>query len=168
MPSCFSVPIPFMITCFQIQVLSFYSIECHLLSLDIMLLNILCIVIHQHVLHLSTLPCTFFYIEVLFQWSLATPSYFPNHTCICCLSVFLYVFHQHTVLHSSSVFLHCCPVVSLALTSYSLRPDYMTHKWIKLDVSRTEIRLDPSIYFRMEGIHVNMSCLSILQYLFHL
>ena len=25
MPSCFSVPIPFMITCFQIQVLSFYS-----------------------------------------------------------------------------------------------------------------------------------------------
>ena len=26
MPSCFSVPIPFMITCFQIQVLSFYSI----------------------------------------------------------------------------------------------------------------------------------------------
>ena len=26
MPSCFSVPIPFMITCFQIQVLSFYSV----------------------------------------------------------------------------------------------------------------------------------------------
>ena len=65
-------------------------------------------------------------------------------------------------------FLLCCPVVSLALTSYSLRPDYMSQKWIKLDVSRTAIRLDPSIYFRMEGIHVNMSCLSILQYLFHL
>ena len=44
----------------------------------------------------------------------------------------------------------------------------MSQKWIKLDVSRTEIRLDQSIYFRMEGIHVNMSCLSILQYLFHL
>ena len=37
-----------------------------------------------------------------------------------------------------------------------------------MDVSRTEICLDTSIYFRMEGIHVNMSCLSILQYLFHL
>ena len=68
----------------------------------------------------------------------------------------------------SSVFLLCCPVVSLALTSYSLCLDYMSQKWIKLDVSRTEIRLNPSIYFRMEGIHVNMSCLSILQYLFHL
>src|SRR3989337_1832774 len=65
-------------------------------------------------------------------------------------------------------FLLCCPVVSLALTSYSLCPDYMSQKWIKMDVSRTEIRLDTSIYFRMEGIHVNMSCLSILQYLFHL
>ncbi len=52
-----------------------------------------------------------------------------------------------------SVFLLCCPVVSLALTSYSLRLDYMSQKWIKLDVSRTEIRLDPSIYFWMEGIH---------------
>ena len=44
----------------------------------------------------------------------------------------------------------------------------MSQKWIKLDVSRTEICLDPSIYFRMKGIHVNMSCLVILKYLFHL
>ena len=66
------------------------------------------------------------------------------------------------------LFLLCCPLVSLDLTSYSLRPDYMLPKWIKKDVSRTEIRLDPSIFLRMEGIHVNMSCLSILQYLFHL
>jgi len=66
------------------------------------------------------------------------------------------------------VFLHCFPIVSLALTSYSLGPDYKSQKWIQLDVSKTKIRLDPSIYFRMEGIHVNMSCLSILQYLFHL
>ena len=65
-------------------------------------------------------------------------------------------------------FLLCCPVISLALTSYSLRPDYMLQKWIKLDVSRTEICLDPSIYFRMEGKHVNMLVLSILRYLFHL
>ena len=49
-----------------------------------------------------------------------------------------------------------------------LRQDYMLPKWIEKDVSRTEIRLDPSIFFRMEGIHVNISCLSILQYLFHL
>lgn len=33
--------------------------QCHLLNLDIMLLNILCIVIHQYVLHLSTIPCFF-------------------------------------------------------------------------------------------------------------
>ena len=30
--------------------------QCHLLNLDIMLLNILCIVVHQYVLHLSTIP----------------------------------------------------------------------------------------------------------------
>ena len=59
---------------------------------------------------------------------------------------FLYVFRQHTVLQSTSVFLLCCPVVSLALTPYSLRPDYMLPKWIKKDVSRTEIHLDPSIF----------------------
>ena len=50
-----------------------------------------------------------------------------------------------------TVFLLCCPVVSLALTSYSLRPDYMSQKWIKLDVSRTEIRLDPFHLFPEGG-----------------
>ena len=90
-----------------------------------------------------------------------------SYTCML-PQFFMYVFRQHTVLHSTSVFLLCCPVVSLALTPYSLRPDYMLPKWIKKDVSRTEIRLDPSIFFRMEGLHVNMSCLPILQYLFHL
>ena len=83
-------------------------------------------------------------------------------------SVFFCMYSTSIQFYIQVIFLHCCPVVSLALTSYSLRPDYMSQKWIKLDVSRTEIRLDPSIYFRVEGIHVNMSCLSILQYLFHL
>ena len=131
-----------------------------------MLLNILCIVIHQYVLHLSTIPCFLHWSVVLVLCCNAI--LVPQSYMICCLSVFLYLFCYHTVLHSTSVFLLCCPVVSLALTPYSLRLDYMLPKWIKKDVSRTEIRLDPFIFFRMEGIHVNMSCLSILQYLFHL
>ena len=55
-------------------------------------------------------------------------------------------------------------------SSYIILPPSGLHvaEMDKLDASRTEIRLDPSIYFWMEGIHVNMSCLSILQYLFHL
>ena len=55
-------------------------------------------------------------------------------------------------------------------SSYTILPPSGLHvaEIDKKDVSRTEIRLDPSIYFRMERIHVNMSCLSILQYLFHL
>src|SRR5215216_3365870 len=60
MPSCFLVPIPFMITCFKFKYCHCTLSQCHLLSLDIMLLNILCIVIHQYVLHLSTIPCSFF------------------------------------------------------------------------------------------------------------
>ena len=58
-----------------------------------------------------------------------------------------------------SVFLPCCPVVSLALRSYSLRPDYMLSKWIKKDVSRCILVLDTSLfihfddkYFRTEGV----------------
>ena len=114
------------------------------------------------------LPYHVFYIEVMFQCSIAMPSQFPNHTRVCCLSYF-YTYSASIQFYIQLVFfLLCCPVVSLALTLYSLRPDYMLPKWIKKDVSRTEIRLDPSIYFQMEGIHVNMSCLSILQYLFHL
>ena len=133
-----------------------------------MLLNILCIVIHEYVLHLSTIPCSFFTLKCCSSGLLQCHLSFPIIHAYVALVFFCNVFRKHTVLHSSSVFLHCCPVVSLALTSYSLRPNYMSQKWIKLDVSRTEIRLDPSIYLRMEGIHVNMSCLSILQYLFHL
>ena len=55
-------------------------------------------------------------------------------------------------------------------SSYIILPPSGLHvaEMDKKDVSRTEICLDPSIFFWMEGIHVNMSCLSILQYLFHL
>ena len=55
-------------------------------------------------------------------------------------------------------------------SSYTILPPSGLHvaEMDKKDVSRTEIHLDPSIFFRMEGIHVNMSCLSILQYQFHL
>ena len=121
-----------------------------------MLLNILCIVIHQYVLHLSTIPCFF--------------------TLKCCSSALLQCHLSFPIIHVyvALVFSVCIPLaysftfVFLALTPYSLRLDYMLPKWTKKDVSRAEIRLDPSIYFRMEGIHVNMSCLSILQYLFHL
>ena len=131
-----------------------------------MLLNILCIVIHQYVLHLSTIPC-FFTLKCCSSGLLQCHFSFPIiHTYVALVFYCMYSTSMH--FYIQLVFLLCCPIVSLALTSYSLRPDYMSQKWIKLDVSRTEIRLDPSIYFRMEGIHVNMSCLSILQYLFHL
>ena len=129
-----------------------------------MLLNILCIVIHQYVLHMSTIPC-FFTLKCCSSALLQCHLIFPIIHVYVALVISV---HWHIVLHSTSLFLLCCPVVSLALTPYSLRTDYMLLKWIKKDVSRTEIRLDPSIFFRMEGIHVNMSCLSILQYLFHL
>src|SRR3989337_1051930 len=132
-----------------------------------MLMNILCIVIHQYVLHLSTIPC-FFTLECCSSGLLQCHLSFPIIHAYVAL-VFFYMYSAIIQFYIQLVFfLLCCPVVSLALTSYSLRPDYMSHKWIKMDVSRTEIRLDPSIYFRMQGIHVNMSCLSILQYLFHL
>ena len=115
-----------------------------------MLLNILCIVIHQYVLHLSTIPCSFFTLK-------------------CCSSALLQCHLSFPIIH-----MYVALVISVRIPlAYSfrfnsLRPDYMLPKWIKKDVSRTEIRLDPSIFFRMEGIHVNMSCLFILQYLFHL
>ena len=127
-----------------------------------MLLNILCIVIHQYVLHLSTIPCSFFTLKCCSSGLLQCHLSFPIiHTYVAL--VFFCKYSASIQFYIQVVFfLHCCHGVSLALTSYSLRPDYMSQKWIKLDISRTEIRLDPSIYFQMEGIHVNMSCLSIL------
>ena len=49
-------------------------------------------------------------------------------------------------------------------SSYTILPLSGLHvaEMDKKDVSRTEICLDPSIFFRMEEIHVNMSCLSII------
>ena len=131
-----------------------------------MLLNILCIVIHQYVLHLSTVPC-FFTLRCCSSALLQCHLSFPIIHVYVALVISVRIPLAYSFKFNSD-FLLCCPVVSLALTPYSLRPDYMLPKWIKKDVCRTEIRLDPSIFFRMEGIHVNMSCLSILQYLFHL
>ena len=132
-----------------------------------MLLNISCIVIHQYVLHLSAIPCFF-----TLKWSssalLQCHLIFPIIHVYVALVISKCIALAYSFTLKTSVFLLCCPVVSLALTPYSLRPDYMLPKLIKKDVSRTEIRLDPSIFFRMEGIHVNMSCHSILQYLVHL
>ena len=131
-----------------------------------MLLNILCIVIHQYVLRLSTIPC-------FFTWKCCSSALLQCHLSFPIIHayvalVFFCMYSASIQFYIQLVFLLCCPIVSLALTPYSLRPDYMLPKWIKKDVSRTEIRLDPSTFFWMEGIHVNMSCLSILQYLFHL
>ena len=120
-----------------------------------MLLNISCIVIHQYVLHLSTIPC-FFTLQCCSSGLLQCHLSFPIIHAYVAL-VFFCMYSSSIQFYIQVVFLHCFPIVSLALTSYSLHPDYMSHKWIKLDVSRTEIHLDPSIYFRMEGIHVNMS-----------
>ena len=119
--------------------------QCHLLNLDIMLLNILCIVIHQYVLHLSAIPCFLHWSVVLVLCCNAI--LFPNHTCVCCLSSFCMYSASIQFYIQLVLFLLCFPVVSIALTPYSLRPDYMLPKWIKKDVSRTEIRLDPSIFF---------------------
>ena len=136
-------------------------------NLDIMLLNILCIVIHQYVLHLSTIPC-FFTLKWCSSGLLQCHLSFPIIHAYVALVFFCMYSASIQFYIQLVVFLLCCPVVSLAITPYSLRPDYMLPKMDKKDVSRTEIRLDPSIFFWMEGIHVNMSCLSILQYLFHL
>lgn len=132
-----------------------------------MLLNILCIVIHQYVLHLSTIPY-FFTLKCCSSGLLQCHLSFPIIHAYVALVFFCMYFASIQFYIQLVFFLFCYPVVSLALTSYSLRPDYMSRKWIKMDVSRTKICLDPSIYFWMEGIHVNMSCPSILQYLFHL
>ena len=95
------------------------------------------------------------------------PSYFPNHTHVCCLSF--------SCTYSASIQFYIQLVLFTVLScripsSYTILPPSGLHvaEMDKKDVSITEICLDPSIFFRMEGIHVNMPCLSILQNLFHL
>ena len=132
-----------------------------------MLLNILCIVIHQYVLHLSTIPCSFFTLKWCSSGLLQCHLSFPIIHAYVAL-VFFYMYSTSTQFYIQVVFftLLSCRIPS----SYTILPPSGLHiaEMDKKDVSRTEIRLDTSIYFRMEGIHVNMSCLSILQYLFHL
>ena len=131
-----------------------------------MLLNILCIVIHQYVLHLSTIPC-FFTLKCCSSALLQCQLSFPIIHMYAAL-----FFSVRIPLAYSFTFNYCFfAVLSYRIpSSYTILPPSGLHvaEMDKNDVSRTEIRLDPSIFFRMEGIHVNMSCLSILQYLFHL
>src|SRR5215216_133928 len=119
MPSCFLVPIPFMITCFKFKYCHSTLSQCHLLSLDIMLLNILCMVIHQYVLHLSTIPC-FFTLKCCSSGLLQCHLSFPIIHAYVAL-VFFCTYSASIQFYIQLVFyLLCSPVVSLALTSYSL------------------------------------------------